>query len=49
LAGRRQRNLDPAHFHGVAGMVQPVEGTKPLAASTLQRLLSEYRQPVGGA
>ena len=49
LAGRRQRSLDPAHFHGVAGTVQPVAGAEPSAASTLLRPLSAYEQAVGGA
>jgi hypothetical protein len=49
LAGRRQRSIDPAHFHGVAGTVQPVEAAEPLAAPTLLRPLSAYEQAVGGA
>jgi Mu transposase, C-terminal domain len=49
LAGRRQRSLDPAHFHGVAGTVPPVEAIEPASASALLRPLAAYEQAVGGA
>ncbi|HYZ41105.1 MAG TPA: IS21 family transposase [Stellaceae bacterium] len=46
--GRRQRILDPAHFHGVAGFARPVSGAEPaaLAAPELLRPLAEYERVV---
>lgn len=49
LAGRRQRSIDPAHFHGVAGTVQPVAAAEPAAAPALLRPLAEYEQAAGEA
>jgi transposase len=49
LAGRRERSIDPAHFHGVAATVAPADAAGPLAAATLLRPLSAYEQAVGGA
>ena len=49
LAGRRQRSIDPAHFHGVAGTARPADAAEPIAVSTLLRPLSAYEQAVGGA
>ena len=50
--GRRQRILDPAHFHGVAGVVRPVCAVEPAAVvlpePALLRPLAEYEQVVGG-
>jgi transposase len=50
--GRRQRTLDPAHFHGVAGLARPVCAAEPAAVAppepTLLRPLAEYEQVVGG-
>jgi len=54
VAGRRQRILDPAHFHGVAGAAPPAPGTAPIPAAVpepepaLLRPLSEYEHAVGG-
>jgi hypothetical protein len=50
--GRRQRILDPAHFHGVAGLARPVCAAEPAAVAlpepALLRPLAEYEQVVGG-
>jgi len=50
--GRRQRVIDPAHFHGVAGAVRPVATDEPSATSRavpdLLRPLAEYERAVGG-
>lgn len=50
--GRRQRILDPAHFHGVAGVVRPVCAVEPAAVAlpepALLRPLAEYERVVGG-
>jgi transposase len=48
--GRRQRILDPAHFHGVAGIARPVSDAEPAARmpSELVRPLAEYERVVGG-
>jgi transposase len=48
VAGRRQRVLDPAHFHGVTGAVRPTTVTEPSAAPDLLRPLAEYEHAVGG-
>jgi transposase len=45
-AGRRQRIVDPAHFHGVAGAARPV-AAKPAEAALL-RPLAEYELVAGG-
>jgi hypothetical protein len=48
--GRRQRITDPAHFHGVAGLVRPAGASEPplpLAAELL-RPLTEYERAAGG-
>jgi transposase len=50
-AGRRQRIIDPAHFHGVAGVARPVGAVKPVAAApppALLRPLAEYERAAGG-
>jgi transposase len=52
VAGRRQRVLDPAHFHGVTGVARPggpTTVTEPPAAPELLRPLAEYERAVGGA
>jgi transposase len=50
--GRHQRILDPAHFHGVAGAVQPATATLPATTAApepaLLRPLAEYERAVGG-
>lgn len=53
-AGRRQRILDPAHFHGVAGVARPMIPGQPALASTepipaLLRSLAEYERAAGGS
>jgi hypothetical protein len=45
-AGRRQRIVDPAHFHGVAGAARPI-ATMPAEAALL-RPLAEYERVAGG-
>lgn len=48
--GRRQRIVDAAHFHGVAGAARPVAAAEPSAATTpaLLRPLAEYERVAGG-
>jgi transposase len=46
--GRRQRIVDPAHFHGVAGAVRPLIVGGPSPPSTLLRPLAEYERVAGG-
>ena len=50
--GRRQRILDPAHFHGVAGLARRVCAAEPTAAApskpALLRPLAEYERVIGG-
>ena len=50
--GRRQRIVDPAHFHGVAGVARPGCAAEPatvaLREPALLRPLAEYEQVVGG-
>ena len=43
-SGRRQRVVDPAHFHGIA-VSAPAQAAPP---ATLLRPLSEYEQLLGG-
>ena len=49
--GRRQRIIDPAHFHGVA-VARPVGAVMPAAIAPLQpallRPLAEYERAAGG-
>jgi len=51
-AGRRQRIVDPTHFHGVAGVARPVGAVMPAATAppqpTLLRPLDEYERAAGG-
>jgi transposase len=51
-AGRHQRIVDPAHFHGVAGAARPIAASEapPAAAPApdLLRSLAEYEQAAGG-
>jgi hypothetical protein len=56
-AGRRQRIVDPAHFHGVAGTARPTaprdaaaRAVEPAAepAPALLRPLAEYEDAIGG-
>ena len=51
-AGRRQRIVDPAHFHGVAGVARPVGGALPASTApppaALLRPLAEYERAAGG-
>jgi transposase len=50
--GRRQRIIDPTHFHGVAGVARPVSAVVPVATAAPQpallRPLAEYERAVGG-
>lgn len=48
--GRRQRIVDAAHFHGVAGAARPVATAEPSGATTpaLLRPLAEYERVAGG-
>ena len=45
---RRERVLDPAHFHGVAGFGGAVRATHATDAPTLLRPLAEYEAIAGG-
>lgn len=48
-AGRRQRIVDAAHLHGVAGTARPASAVPELdAVPSLLRPLAEYEQLVGG-
>ncbi|HVH83195.1 MAG TPA: IS21 family transposase, partial [Steroidobacteraceae bacterium] len=50
-AGRRQRIVDAAHFHGVAGVAPPVGGALPASTApppALLRPLAEYERAAGG-
>jgi len=51
-AGRRQRIVDPTHFHGVAGVARPVGGVVSASTAPLQpallRPLAEYERVAGG-
>ena len=51
-AGRRQRIVDPTHFHGVAGVARPVGGIAAAASipapPALLRPLAEYERAAGG-
>jgi transposase len=46
--GRRQRIVDPAHFHGIAGAVRPLITSEPSPLPTLLRPLTEYERVAGG-
>ncbi len=50
--GRRQRIVDPTHFHGVAGVARPVSVVVPADTApgqpALLRPLAEYEQAAGG-
>jgi hypothetical protein len=49
--GGRQRIIDPAHFHGVAGVARSVGAVVPAAAPpqpALLRPLAEYERVAGG-
>jgi hypothetical protein len=50
--GRRQRIVDPTHFHGVAGVARPVSVVVPAVTAPAQpallRPLAEYEQVAGG-
>ena len=48
---RRQRIVDAAHFHGVAGVAPPVGGALPASTApppALLRPLAEYERAAGG-
>ena len=50
--GRRQRIVDPAHFHGVAGVARPVialpQRSPRCREPALLRPLAEYERAAGG-
>jgi transposase len=46
--GRRQRIVDPAHFHGVAGAARRLTTDKALPTPSLLRPLAEYERVAGG-
>jgi hypothetical protein len=48
--GRRQRIIEPAHFHGVAGTARPITAIAPPSepAPALLRPLAEYERIAGG-
>jgi transposase len=46
--GRRQRIVDPAHFHGVAGAARPLPLPEAPPAPALLRPLAEYEHLAGG-
>jgi transposase len=50
--GRRQRIVDPTHFHGVAGVARPASVVVPAVTAPAQpallRPLAEYEQVAGG-
>ncbi len=50
--GRRQRIVEPAHFHGVAGVARPVSTAAAAVTAppepTLLRPLAEYERAAGG-
>jgi hypothetical protein len=52
ITGRRQRIVDPTHFHGVAGVARPVSVVVPAVTAptppALLRPLTEYEQVAGG-
>ncbi len=48
IAGRRQRVIDPAHFHGMTGLARPAPPLQPEVAPTLLRPLADYELAVGG-
>jgi hypothetical protein len=52
VAGRRQRVIDPAHLHTLAGAAPPATlpavTTEPPAAPALLRPLSEHEHVAGG-
>lgn len=47
-AGRRQRIVDPAHFHGVAGSARPLPMPEVPPEAALLRPLAEYERLAGG-
>ena len=51
-SGRRQRIVEPAHFHGVAGAARPVAAIEPVSTAeptpALLRPLAEYESVAGG-
>ena len=51
VAGRRQRVIEPSHYHGMPGLTRPAQMAEPAAAITppaLLRPLAEYEQAIGG-
>jgi hypothetical protein len=51
-SGRRQRIVDPTHFHGVAGAARPISSIAATAGIPMQpallRPLAEYERAAGG-
>jgi transposase len=48
VAGRRERVLDPRHFHGVAGVAPPASAAAAAPEPALLRPLDEYERAIGG-
>ena len=51
VAGRRQRVIEPSHYHGTPGLARPVPAPEPAKAMpppALLRSLAEYEQAIGG-
>jgi hypothetical protein len=48
VAGRRERILDPRHFHGVAGVAPPASAAVAAPEPALLRPLAEYERAIGG-
>jgi transposase len=51
VAGRRQRVIEPSHYHGTPGLAQPTRLPDPAAVMpppALLRPLAEYEQAIGG-
>lgn len=51
VAGRRQRVIEPSHYHGTPGLARPApvpEVSETIPAPALLRPLAEYEQAIGG-
>lgn len=50
-AGRRQRVIEPSHYHGTPGLARPTQMpqvSEAVSPPALLRPLPEYEQAVGG-